>query len=93
MENILLSKTKLLTLFAGNYGNTMDGKNESVVPPCESEEEEEEEDEEEEKPPSEPEWNSTTDSVKPVTRDRWVILRWYLISVLGNCKPRIFKSL
>ena len=49
----------------------MDGKNESVVPAPDSEEEEEEEDEEEEKPPSEPEWNSTTDSIKPVTRDRF----------------------
>ena len=48
----------------------MDGKNESVAPAGDSDEEEEEEEEEEEKPPSEPEWNSTSDAVKPVTRDR-----------------------
>ena len=49
----------------------MDGKNESVVPAPDSEEEEEDDDEEKEKPPTEPEWNSTTDSIKPVTRDRY----------------------
>lgn len=53
----------------GNYGNSMDGQNASVS--TETETDEEEEDEEEiEKPPTEPEWHSTTDPLKPTTRDR-----------------------
>ena len=58
---------------AGNYGNTMDGKNESVKK-VESSEEEEEEEEEEEVVTGDtaPDWKSTTAEVKPMSRDRSV---------------------
>ena len=46
----------------------MDGQNQSVGPPPDSEEEGEEEVEPSE--PEEPEWHSTTESVKPTTRDK-----------------------
>ena len=68
-------------MHAGNYGNSMDGQNQSVGKgTSSSDEEEEEEDEEggaqEEDASSvqqaEPEWKSTTDAMKPTTTDRSV---------------------
>ena len=56
----------------GNYGNTMDGRNESVKQKDSSDEEgEEEKDEEQQNASTEPEWHSTTDPFKPLTSDRF----------------------
>ena len=49
----------------------MDGRNESVKQQHDSDDEEDEdEDEEDQGEPSEPQWHSTTDPCKPLTRDR-----------------------
>ena len=58
-------------LSIGNYGNTIDGENVSVVQKGgDSDNEDEEDEEEEEKPSVDPEWVSTTVPVKPTTRDK-----------------------
>ena len=56
-------------LSIGNYGNSMDGQNQSVGPPPDSDEEQPEE-EQEQQEQEEPEWHSTTEPVKPTTRDK-----------------------
>ncbi len=65
---------------SGNYGNSMDGQNQSVGRSMSSSDEEEEEEGEEPAAAQEedtasvqqvePEWRSTTDLVKPTTTDR-----------------------
>ena len=62
----------------GNYGNTMDGRNESARKQDDSEDDEDDQtgddDNSSRAESSEPEWHSTTDAMKPQTTDRLVMV-------------------
>ena len=80
-KNFNLNPTNVVA-FSGNYGNSMDGRNQSVGRSESSSDEEEDEgeeggQEEEQKDTAsinqaEPEWKSTTGTMKPTTTDRSV---------------------